>query len=201
LARALVLSTTPPRDYESVAGDLYEEYMLRVTSVGHADADRWYWSQAIRSVPPLITYSRAPYSFAANAANVAIVAGVFLAMIFCAEVIADAIDAAYQAAGVHAIGSGTMLMVRPLPYVLAAYADATIFGMLLAATLRSEGHRIMLVAGIVFSALFIIPPYLGASSPLRPEQWLVILGAIPAMGVGATSYRFARRRKICPPTD
>jgi hypothetical protein len=59
LAQALVAATAPPNDYESVAGDLHEEYLRRARFADVHAANRWYWSQALRSIPSLLSYSRA----------------------------------------------------------------------------------------------------------------------------------------------
>src|SRR5260370_26631725 len=95
VARALVAVATAPNDYESVAGDLYEEHARRVESTGRACADRWYWSQALRSIPWLLSYSRSGRSLAANATTSAIVVGVLFAMLWCWDAIGGAIHSPY----------------------------------------------------------------------------------------------------------
>ena len=54
LARALLLAVAPEPDAEAIAGDLEEEYGLLIDSHGCGAAIRWYSSQVVRSVAPLI---------------------------------------------------------------------------------------------------------------------------------------------------
>jgi len=122
---ALIAAAAAPADYESVAGDLYEEYNLRIASAGRACADQWYWSQALRSIPSLLSYSRARQSFAASIAMGAIVACVLFAMLVFKEVIDGAIHTVYHpAAGVG---------VHVWPYFPADWIDAALFGVVLGA--------------------------------------------------------------------
>jgi hypothetical protein len=46
----------------------------------------------------------------------------------------------------------------------------------------------------VLVAGFTIPILLGLSAPLRPLTWYLLLGAIPAMSIGAAAYQVVRRR-------
>jgi hypothetical protein len=181
VARALLAAATPPADYESVAGDLYEEYGRRVASTGRAFADRWYWSQALRSVPSLLMYSRSRSSFAANAATGAIIVCLLLAMLLCKETIDGAIYALYRNAGRWS-------------FFLADWSDAALFGAALAAIVRSQGLRLTLIASLVLVAGFALPIVLGLSAPIHPLAWLLLLGAIPAMSFGAAAYQVVRRR-------
>ena len=51
----LLLETVLPDPYrEAILGDLIEEYALRIESTSRLTASRWFWSQACRSVPPLV---------------------------------------------------------------------------------------------------------------------------------------------------
>ena len=181
VARALVAAATPPADYESVAGDLHEEYARRVGSTGRTCADRWYWSQAIRSIPSLLLYSRSSSSFAANAATGAIIVCLLLAMLLCKETIDGAISAVHLDAG-------------RWTFFVADWLDAAFFGAALAAIVRSQGLRLTLIASLVLVAGFAIPIILGVSAPLHPLAWVLLLGAIPAMSVGAAAYQVVRRR-------
>lgn len=54
LARWLVSRLAPPEDALSLVDDLAEEHVEQVASGGRARAWRWYWSQTLRSVPPLL---------------------------------------------------------------------------------------------------------------------------------------------------
>jgi hypothetical protein len=184
VARALISAATPPADYESVAGDLHEEYARRVDSTGRACADRWYWSQAFRSVPSLLLYSRSNSSFAANTATGIIVVCVLLAMLLCKDMIDGAIDTVYH----HTAG------IRAWPFFLGDWIDAAIFGAALSATVRSQGLRLTLIASLVLVAGFTMPILFGLSASLRPLTWLLLLGAIPAMSIGAAAYQVVRRR-------
>jgi hypothetical protein len=184
IARALVAAATSPADYESVAGDLHEEYARRVERTGRTCAGRWYWSQAFRSVPSLLLYSRSSSSFAANIATGIIVVCVLLAMLLCKDMIDSAIDTVYH----ETVG------VRAWPFFLGDWMDAAIFGAALSAAVRSQGLRLTLIASLVLVAGFATPIIFGLSAPLRPLTWLLLLGAIPAMSVGAAAYQVVRRR-------
>ena len=166
VARGLVAAATPPADYESVAGDLYEEHARRVESTGRACADRWYWSQALRSIPWLLSYSRSGRSLAANATTSAIVVGVLFAMLLCKETIDGAIHRVYPDAA-HWI------------FFLADWLDAALFGAALAAIVRSQGLRLALIASLALVAGFAIPIILGLCAPLRPLAWLCYSARFP----------------------
>jgi len=179
--RALVAAATSPVDYESVAGDLYEEYARRVRSAGRATADRWYWSQAFRSVPALLSYSRSRHSLAANAATAAIVVFVLIAMLLCKELVDAVIHTVYRS-GAH------------WTFFVADWIDAALFGAMLSAILRSHGLRLALIASLVLVAAFAIPIILGVSAPLPAPAWVLLLGAAPAISLGAAAYQVVRRR-------
>ena len=184
LARALVAATAPPADFESVAGDLQEEYALRVRSAGRAGADRWYWSQALRSIPSLLAYTRVRPSLVFDALIAALVVVLLVAMLVLNELLGDAIFAVYH----H--GSGVLAW----PFFLAGWSDAVFFGALLAAILRSRGLRLTLIASLALVAAIAIPIFLGFSSPLSAGTWLLLLGAVPAMSAGTALFQVLRRR-------
>jgi hypothetical protein len=184
LARALVAAAAPPVDYESVDGDLYEEYAQHAKCTGRAFADRWYWSQAIRSLPSLLSYSRSRRSLGANLTTAAIVAFALVAMLLLNEVLYNAIFAVYR----------TISGIGAWPFFLAGWLDAAFFGALIAALVRSQGVRLALIASLVLLISIAIPILLGFSSPLTLRTWLLLLGAIPAMGAGAGVYQVVRRR-------
>jgi hypothetical protein len=51
----LLLESLLPGPYrEALLGDLVEEYRLRIESASPFTASRWFWSQACRSVPPMV---------------------------------------------------------------------------------------------------------------------------------------------------
>ncbi len=179
--RALVAAATSPVDYESVAGDLYEEYAQRVSSTGRACADRWYWAQAFRSIPSLLSYSRSRHSLAANVTTAAIVVGVLIAMLLFKEMLDDVVHSVYRHAA-HWL------------FFLVDWMAAALFGAVLSAILRSQGLRLALIASLVLVGAFVSMIALGLSSPLQPPAWLLLLGAIPAMSLGAAAYQVVRRR-------
>jgi hypothetical protein len=183
-ARALVAAVTPPVDYESVAGDLYEEYARRVRWDGRSCADRWYWSQAIRSIPSLLSYSRSRRSFGATLTAAAVVVFALVAMLFSNELIGDGIHAVYR----------TISGIGAWPFFLAGWLDAAFFGAVIAALLRSHGTRIVFIASLVLFAAIAIPIALRFSSPLSPATWLLLLGAIPSMSAGGGAYQVVSRR-------
>jgi hypothetical protein len=57
-AQTLVALAAPASEYDVVAGDLEEEYVRRARELGAAAASRWYWRQAVLSLPSLLSYSR-----------------------------------------------------------------------------------------------------------------------------------------------
>ena len=50
----LLESVVPAPYREGMLGDLIEEYALRAESASSPDVMRWFWSQACRSVPPMV---------------------------------------------------------------------------------------------------------------------------------------------------
>jgi hypothetical protein len=182
LPRLLITAATPAADCDSIVGDLFEEYNLRVQSIGRVRSDLWYWSQAIRSIPPLLSYSRAGGSLGARVATGAVVVGVLIAMLFAKDLIDRVIDAAYPTTGVHA-----------WLYFLLDWADAALFGAILACAVRHHPVRLALIASVTLVAAFAIPIAAGFSNGLTPIAWLLLLGAIPAMSAGAAAYHTVRK--------
>jgi hypothetical protein len=182
LPRLLITAATPAADHDSIVGDLLEEYTRRVQSIGRVRSDLWYWSQAIRSVPPLLSYSRAPGSLGARVAAAVIVVGVLVAMLFAKDLIDRVIDAVYPTTGVHA-----------WLYFLLDWADAALFGAILARVVRHHPVRLALIASATLVAGFAIPVVAGFSNGLTPIAWLLLLGAIPAMSAGAAAYQTVRK--------
>jgi hypothetical protein len=182
LPRLLVTAATPAADYDSIVGDLFEEYARRVQSIGRVRSDLWYWSQAIRSVPPLLSYSRTRGSPGAHVATAAIVVGILIAMLFTKDLIDRLIGVAYPSTGVHA-----------WLYFLIDWADAALFGAILARVVRHHPVRLALIASVTLVTAFAIPIVAGFSNGLTPIAWLLLLGAIPAMSAGAAAYQTVRR--------
>ena len=53
-----LLETVLPGPYrEAILGDLIEEYAVRSESASRFAASSWFWSQACRSVPPMVWWS------------------------------------------------------------------------------------------------------------------------------------------------
>jgi hypothetical protein len=50
----LLESVVPAPYREAMLGDLIEEYALRAESASSPNVMRWFWSQACRSVPPMV---------------------------------------------------------------------------------------------------------------------------------------------------
>jgi hypothetical protein len=74
----LLLESVLPDPYrEAIIGDLIEQYTLRVESTSRFSASRWFWSQACRSVPPMVwCWLRSGNWFL----NMSIAVGVFIFM-------------------------------------------------------------------------------------------------------------------------
>ena len=51
VAAALIAAFAPPNDYESIAGDLHEEYVRDAHCSTTSAATRWYWSLVLLSDP------------------------------------------------------------------------------------------------------------------------------------------------------
>ena len=186
LAEMLLALVAPPNDYESVAGDLCEEYLERARSAGAAAANRWYWSQVLRSIPSLLSYSRA-YRSALQAAGVALLAIVVLAAMLLATV---PINALLQAA----FGDPARW---PLWVSFSAdWTDAAVFGALLGMLVRSGGVRVAFGAASLLVLAFAVPALLGFPSSQAPFfAWVLLGGAVPAMCAGATLGQMLVRRR------
>lgn len=183
LAQALVAAAAPPCDYESVAGDLHEEYLRRVRLLGVGAANRWYWSQALASIPPLLSYSRTQRSLWNALATGAFVVISLVVLLLATESINDAIRPA--CGGNHC---------ATWVYFSADWIDAAAFGAMLAFCIRTGGVRLVLWAGIFLVAAIVAPTLLGFSSRLPLVAWLLLFGAVPAMCTGAAIYQVIRRR-------
>jgi hypothetical protein len=186
LAEMLVAVATPPNDYESVAGDLHEEYLRRAASAGTSDANRWYWSQVLRSIPSLLRYSRVRRS-ALQTTGVALTVLVVLATMLLATV---PINAALQAI------FGDLARCPLLVWYGADWLDAAAFGALLALIVRSGGVRLAFWAAMLLVLAFAVPALLGFPSSQAPlAAWVLLGGTVPAMCAGACLYQAAVRRR------
>lgn len=185
LAEMLVAMTAPPNDYESVAGDLHEEYMRHAASSGAKRANRWYWSQVLRSAPSLLRYSRVRRSVLQTAAIVLTVLVVLAAMLLATV----PINAVLQAI----LGDPDRW---PLPVWFGAdWVDAAVFGALLALIVRNGGVRLAFWAAMLLVLAFAVPALLGFPSSQAPlAAWILLGGAVPAMCAGACLFQVAVRR-------
>lgn len=183
VAHALIAATAPPGDYEVIAGDLHEEYARLVRYAGPAPANRWYWSQAVRSLPGLLSYSRAPRSIGASLLAALVVITVIFAMLFVKDLIDRGIGAAHL--------NGLPIWI----YVAVDWLDAAFFGAILAFVVRSQGIRLAVWAASTLVAAIVIPTLLGFSSRLPWYAWVLVFGVVPAMGLGAALYQVVRRHR------
>lgn len=172
IAQALVAAAAPPDDYESIAGDLHEEYMRRVARRGVADANRWYWSQALASIPPLLSYSRVQRSVW----NVLAIAGIALVALIALLLVTDFIDSVLHGACRGACPAWLMFSVD--------WIDAAVFGAMLALLVRTGGMRFVARYGRRRRAL--------PNRSQRATAWSTSLSR------AASAWRSANRRRRLP---
>jgi hypothetical protein len=184
LAEALVAAAAPSRDYEMIAGDLYEEYRRIASLRGRSAANRWYWTQTLLSLPSLLSYCRSDKS-ALRAIGVAVTS---LAVLVTMLVVITAIDIMLQ----------RMFAVGDIPRYISLcvnYGDALLFGAILAAIVRTDGPRVAFFASLFLVLCFVIPALAGnPHSQAPPCAWIQLWGAIPAMCVGAAVYQAVKYR-------
>jgi hypothetical protein len=184
VAAALIAAFAPPNDYESIAGDLHEEYFRYAHCSTTRAANRWYWSQVLLSIPSLLSYSRVRRSaLQAAAVGVAILA-VLVAMLLATVPINALLEVVF--------GSS----VRWPPWVLfcADWTDATVFGAILAMIVRGGGVRLAICAALLLVFAFAIPALLGFPSSQAPlPAWVLLCGTVPAMCAGAGLCQVATR--------
>jgi len=179
--RALLAAVTPPLDYDSVAGDLYEEYTWRVGSAGRSCANRWYWSQAFRSVP----FAARLFAFLRLARTACGYSVDRYQRSFCLAM-ARGHDQRRGARGVPSL--------HGWPWFVLDWMEPAFFGAILAAIARTHGVRLALIASILLLGGFALPVAVGLSAPLPSIDLVLLLGAIPAMSAGAAGYQATRRR-------
>lgn len=184
VAEALVAAVAPPNDYESIAGDLHEEYLRYARLSSRRAANRWYWSQVLLSIPSLLSYSRAHRS-----ALYAIGVGLTVLAVLIAMLLATVpINALLQAI----FGSRCPLGVQ----FCADWIDAAVFGAVLALIVRSGGVRLAFWAASLLVLAFAVPALLGFPSSQAPlPAWILLGGAVPAMCAGAALYQVGSRTK------
>jgi hypothetical protein len=183
LAEALVAAAAPASDYAAVAGDLHEEYVRIVSVQGPKAANRWYWSQTLRSLPSLLSYSRSNVSMARRLR----VALISLAVLIMMLVAITAMGMALRSlARVDAIPMYVWLCLN--------YAGALIFGAVLAWLVRTDGVRVAFFASLFLVMCFVTPALAGnPHSQAPPSAWIELWGAIPVMSFGAGLYQAVRR--------
>jgi hypothetical protein len=186
VAEALVAAVAPPNDYESITGDLHEEYLRYARLNGRRAANRWYWSQVLLSIPSLLSYSRVRQS-ALHAIGIGLTAvGVLIAMILATVPINALLNAIFGSAN-----------WPPAMSFCAYWADGVVFGTVLALLVRSGGVRLAFWTASLLVLAFVAPAMLGfRSSQAPPPAWVLLGGMIPAMCAGAGLYQVAIRHGI-----
>jgi len=184
LAQALIAAAAPSNDYEIVAGDLHEEYLRIGHLSGARAANRWYWAQTLLSIPSLLSYSRSDKS-ALRQVGVALVA---LAVLLAMLTVLTLVDATYRTLFGDAHGS------QQWAWFCINYANVVIFGAILARLVRSDGLRTTFCASLFLVLCFVVPAIAGHPGSQAPlAAWLYLLGAIPAMCIGAAIYQIVVR--------
>ena len=184
LALALIAAVAPSHDYEFVVGDLHEEYVRIARSRGTTAADRWFWSQTLLSLRPLLSYSRTKRS-PLQALRVALIAfGVLLAML----VVLALIETAFQ----------TVIALHDLPeygWLCIYNADALVFGALLAWLVRTDGVRVTFYASAFLVLCFVVPAVAGHPGSQAPWfAWVQLVAVVPDMCLGAAIYQSISRK-------
>lgn len=179
-AETLVAACAPQADYESIAGDLHEEYLRRAHARNVTEANRWYWSQTLRSLPSLLSYSRAPRSLIRSTGVALIALAVLFAMLLATVPINAMLGALY----------GDLTRCPLLVDFVAYWMDAAIFGTVLALIVRGGGIRLAFFASLFLVLCFAIPAMLGFPSSQAPLwAWVLLCGTVPAMCAGAGAVR------------
>lgn len=186
VAEALVAALASPNDYESIAGDLHEEYLCYAHLSGRRAANRWYWSQVLLSIPWMLSYSRAHRS-ALHAFGIGLTAiAVLIAMVLATVPINALLDAIF--------GSASW---PPAVSFCAYWTNGAVFGAVLALLVRGGGMRLAFWTASFFVLPFVVPALLGfPSSQAPPPAWVLLGGVIPAMCAGAGLYQVGIRHSI-----
>lgn len=187
VAEALVAAFAPPNDYESIAGDLHEEYRRYARVGGKRAANRWYWSQVLLSIPWLLSYSRVHRSAMRSIGVGLTVIAVLIAMLLATVPINALLQTIF--------GS---LARCPLSVSFCVYwIDAAVFGTLLAMIVRSGGARLAFWAALLLVLAYGVPAILGFPSSQAPlPAWILLGGTVPAMCAGAALYQVGIRHGI-----
>jgi hypothetical protein len=187
IAEALIAAAAPPNDYESIAGDLHEEYLRYARLNSESAADRWYWSQVLLSIPSLLSYSRAQRS-ALRAVGVGVTAiAVLIAMLLATVPINALLEAIF----------GSLTRCPMSVTFCVDWIVAGVFGAVLALVVRSGGVRLAFWAASLLVLAFAIPALLGFPASQAPLfAWILLGGTVPAMCTGAALYQVAIRRRV-----
>lgn len=184
LAQALVAAVAPANDYEIVAGDLHEEYLRVMALRGAKAANRWFWAQTVLSIPSLLSYSRSNRSVRAHIGVALIAFAVLVAML--------AVLMAIELVAQTVFGSA-----NPGPtwfWLCINYADAGVFGAILARLVRTDSLRVAFYAAVFLVLCFVIPAVAGHPGSQAPLcAWIELAGVIPAMCIGAAVYQLVGR--------
>lgn len=185
LAEALVAAAAPERDYESITGDLHEEYLRFVLLDGQEVANRWYWSQTLLSIPSLLSYSRSNTS-PLRTAGVAVVALVVLVgMLLMLAAIETLLQTIFGS-----IDRGPAWLWFSMQWFYAA-----LIGAILALSVRTDGLRVAFCTALFLVLCFVVPALAGNPHSRAPlPGWILLCGAVPAMCTGAGLYRILRCR-------
>lgn len=183
LAQALIAAAAPSGEYDVVAGDLHEEYLHLARRHGVKAANRWYWAQTLRSIPPLLSYFRSNGPASRRAGVALISLAVLAAMLVAITAVESAVQRLFD---VHRIPE--------YAWICFDYAGAGAFGALLARLVRVDGLRVVFLAALFLVLCFVVPALAGNPHSQAPlAAWAVLLGVIPAMCFGAGCYQAVSR--------
>jgi hypothetical protein len=187
VAEALIAAFAARNEFESVAGDLHEEYLRYARANGTRAANRWYWSQVLLSIPSLLSYSRARRSALRTLGSGLVGLAILIAMMLATLPINWLLAVIF--------GSPDR---SPLWFTFCAFwMDALLFGAVLALIVRNDGVRIAFFAASFFVLCFAVPALLGNASSQAPlVAWIVLGGVVPAMCIGAGLFQAAIRNLI-----
>lgn len=132
LAERIITVLAPAQDRSVMLGDLSEEYANR-RAASHADADRWYWRQVVRSSPHLLL-SRARSSSAQQLALVLL--AIILSVLFLIGW--DVFVSRTSARVVAASGQAPPLVIARTVYFSVQMTGAALCGVVIARLLFSR---------------------------------------------------------------
>jgi hypothetical protein len=190
IARGIVAAVAPPPDYDGVIGDLQEEFVQRAQREGVQEAERWYWSQTMRSIPALLSYTRERSS----PSDVLVIPIFILLMIVALLTTNEVLDNI-----IHSIFRMSSAGVT-WPSFVAGWLDAAAFGCIVAAVHTAKGIRLVLACAVSLIAFIALPILFGTSATLSFTAWMLILGGAIWMVAAGAAYVVARRLLILEKT-